>query len=623
MPDEKKPQENPLDKVDRDTEFGLRRPNVDYRPPLSGKQLEVQNAWGADPIPQDPHMHKAHKGAKVFFIISCAICALVVLFALVRSSIFSSPNANSTIDIAIDAPPFVDGGSQSTVTVSVTNKGTVPLELADLILSYPEPTKSGINNASGMSEATIRASLNTIGVGATVSHDYLLVLYGAEGDQVPLTATLEYHAPNSNAIFTKVSKVAVQIRSTPLSVVINSDASVVAGQTVPYAVVVTNKSPNTLTDLIVDAAYPPGFSFASSDPAPLQSNHLWNIATLESGQSATITIRGIITAQPLESKVLRASVGTHDIQTNQIAVLLNTGIKTVTINQPFIATNLTLNGSTGEQVPLQENISAEGEVTITNSLTYPIINVVAKVTFDGGLYNANGVQAKNGGFFDSNTKTITWQSGDLAALAPGESVDLGFVVTPKQNGPNRTLKASLSLSAIVQGGTQPSLADIQTVGGVLATSLSFDAKTQYGGIGPIPPKVGQKTIYNLVFDVSNNVNQVGGAVLTTTLPQYVTWEGSTTAGLSYNEVTRTVTWNVGVVPAGAGYTLNSVKGAFKVSITPSTSQVDETPALTSQIEIIGTDSVANVQVKHRRTDGLRTTLSADPVHGSGKGQVVQ
>lgn len=620
---EKTPNENPLDTLDRDTEYGLRRPNTDYRPPLVGKQLEVQNAWGNDPIPPDTHMHKAHKGAKIFFIISCAICALVVLFALVKSSIFSSPNANSTIDIAIDAPPFVDGGSPTTVSVSVANKGTVPLELTDLILSYPEPTKSGVTNASGVSEATSRVALKDIAIGATATHDYSVVLYGAEGDQLPITATLEYHVPNSNAIFTKTAKVSVQIRSTPLNVVIDSDTSVVAGQTVPYRVIVTNKSPNVLNDLIVDAVYPPGFSFVSSDPQPLQSNHLWNIESIDPGASATITIRGIITAQPLESKVLRASAGTHNIESNQIAVLLNTGIKTVTINQPFIETNLTLDGTSGDQVPLQENISADGEVTITNSLVYPINNVVAKVVFDGGLYNPAGIQAKDGGFFDSNTKTITWQGGDLASLAPGETATLSFIVTPKQSGSSKTLRASLSLSAVVQGGTQPSLADIQTVGGILATSLSFDAKTQYGGSGPIPPKVGQKTKYNLVFDVANNVNQIGNAILTTILPQYVTWEGSTTANLSYNDITRTVTWTIPVVPAGAGYTGNPVHGSFAVSITPSTSQVDDTLQLTGQIEITGTDSVAHVEVRHRRTDGLRTTLSADPTYGSGKGQVVQ
>ena len=99
------------------------------------------------------------------------------------------------------------------------------------------------------------------------------------------------------------------------------------------------------------------------------------------------------------------------------------------------------------------------------------------------------------------------------------------------------------------------------------------------------------------WTVRNSANAVGNAQVTATLPTYVKFRSAEAgSGISYNEGSRTVSWSLGDVKAGAGYTAAARTGAFQVEILPSESQVGTSPALTSPPELTGQDRFAGVNL---------------------------
>ena len=88
---------------------------------------------------------------------------------------------------------------------------------------------------------------------------------------------------------------------------------------------------------------------------------------------------------------------------------------------------------------------------------------------------------------------------------------------------------------------------------------------------------------------------MANAAVTAVLPPYVDFV-SGPGGVTYDQASRTVTWSIGDLAAGVGYTKPAATASFTVVLHPSLSQVNETPALTGAAQLSGTDRFAQVQV---------------------------
>ena len=135
--------------------------------------------------------------------------------------------------------------------------------------------------------------------------------------------------------------------------------------------------------------------------------------------------------------------------------------------------------------------------------------------------------------------------------------------------------------------------------------------TTFSGTGPMPPKAETDTSYAIVWSVKNSSNPVANAVVSTVLPTYVRYVSAGAAGVSYDGGSRTVSWNLGDLPAGVGYTSAAKQATFQVILTPSTSQVGSVPQLTGPTQLSGQDRFAQVNVQ-TSSPALTTQLSGDP-----------
>ncbi len=130
--------------------------------------------------------------------------------------------------------------------------------------------------------------------------------------------------------------------------------------------------------------------------------------------------------------------------------------------------------------------------------------------------------------------------------------------------------------------------------------------------GPLPPTVGSETVYSVTLTAKNTVNSVGAAKETFTLPSYVRYVGVADPGITYNPDSRTVSWSIGDIQPGGAATAR-----FQIAITPSSSQLNSSPVLTSDQTFSGVDRFTQQQV-YASAPAVTTELPGSSSSGTVK-----
>jgi hypothetical protein len=110
---------------------------------LHMRDYGVADNW--DDAPEEVIMDKSRKPvvktiltASIAFFIISAIFSTFFFFKGIKIS------ANNVI-IRVEGPALVAGGEELTLQISIQNNNPVPIETADLIVEYPDGTRSAAN----------------------------------------------------------------------------------------------------------------------------------------------------------------------------------------------------------------------------------------------------------------------------------------------------------------------------------------------------------------------------------------------------------------------------------------------------------------------------------------------
>jgi hypothetical protein len=576
---------------------------------LHADRFDIPDTWEAEKNPEKlfekktytPLFRKFFIGAVIFFVIAILVAAFSVLSG--RSSV-----STDAIEVTILTKSFVDGGQALDVIVEVKNNNPAALELADLVLEYP---KSATLDGEVIRD---RRSLGTIAAGGTSLQNFEVFLFGEEGSERLIRASLEYRVENSNAIFSKESESVVAIQSTPLQVAFEAPASSVAGQPITFDVVVTSQSTETLSDMLFAIEYPNGFTFIESSPAPDFGNHTWNIGSVESGSEKIISVTGVVEGVSGEVRVFRAFVGRQNPeQERQILTTFNSALHTLQLENSFFALDMNIGNKTTDRVPVNSGENVPVTIFWENTLSEALTDVTITARLSGSGYSRNDVSVVRG-FFNSTSNAVVWDSQNdpqLAQVNPGAVGNLSFQFKPLPlisgnsviDQPEILIQVSVT-GLDPTGGIRSAEAVVQKTA-LVNSDLQLTQQTLYYGgslsnTGPYPPQVGQKTTFSVVWSISNSSNPVNNANVVTTLPSYVEWVGNVSPSsedLSYNSVRREITWNINQVEKGAGFSAQGREVAFQLSITPSFTQINQSPELTSDVVLIGEDQFTDVILK--------------------------
>ncbi len=589
----------------------------DMRAPLSPSEAHAPVAWEGDLSQRRPRavvlpdprarMALATKfliGSGMFFLL--AITGALVFF-------FSGGNYISpeNIDLEIVAPALIDGGTAANLQFIITNRNAAELQLADLIVDYPEGTRDPKDAQKTLTHE--RISVGTIPAGRQVKFTSSAVFYGSEGISQLIKATLEYSVQGSNAVFTKAGSAPITIGSSPISVRIESPTEAIAGEPFSIAVTVQSNAQTPVEDVVVQAQYPFGFSVQSAVPKADSGSTVWRLGTMAPGTSQIINITGVIDGQDGDERVFRFLAGsTKDQTSGKIEVPFLSVPATLTVNRPFITGSIAVEGKTGTKISAPAGKVLQGSVSWSNSLSDTISDVQIKLTLSGPPLDRSSVSAGSG-FYQSSDNTITWTSAQdpsLASAAPGQGGTLNFsfgTLPPGTGGvvytnPVVNLKLTVGAVRMGQGNVPTQISSAATTQVTLSSAAALLARALHftGPItntGAMPPRAESSTTYTVEWTAKNSSNTIANAVVSSVLPTYVTFvtaqQGS---GITYDAGSRTVRWDLGDLKAGVGYSTAARTGAFQVNFTPSSSQVGLSPALTGAAVLSGTDRFAQVQV---------------------------
>ncbi len=612
-------------------------PMSDIRSPLSQKEVDELPKSFQKPHTEAPaviqppiaalmatHKKKMSFAAK-FFIASiiffiCAVAAAAYFF-LGGGTVISPQN----IDIQVIAPSLVDSGKQGAIQVVINNRNTTALSLVDLLIDYPDGTRDPSNPAKAL--AHVRNSIGTINSGQQIKQNIDGVFYGAEGSAQKVTVTLEYSVTGSNAVFEKSAEANFRIGSSPISLSIATQDNVVAGQPFPLDITVQSNATTPLQNVVVQGQYPFGFSAVSSTPNASAGGTFWQLGTMQPGSSQVIHLVGSINGQNGDAKVLRFVVGSNTDPTDTtVEVPVLTVPQTVLVEQPFITASLAVNGQSsdgGKTIAVAQGAALQGVITWKNNLSTAVLNAQFVLKLSGPAIDKSSVNSANG-FYQSQNNTITWgtsQDPTLATIPPGGTGQLPFSFSTLAPGTGGTLitNPNISLTVDVQGTNQNSstgpvqVSSIATANVSIASQLSLTAQALHftgpiANTGPMPPKAEQNTSYTVQWIVKNSSNTIGNAVVSAVLPPYVRYVSAGASGVTYNSNSRTVTWNLGDLSAGVGYSTAAKTANFQVVLTPSTSQAGSIPQLTGPAVLKGQDRYAQVSVESD-ADAITTQLT--------------
>lgn len=579
--------------------------------------------WEAPaPPPADPKKRMSWTSLLLIisagFFVVAGIATAAILFFGFRG--VSSDN----VTITAEGPITAAGGEDVPINITIHNGNPAPMQGTVLSLHFPDGTTDPTDTSHAL--ANIDDQVGDVPAGGTVRRTVHASFFGTENQKVSIPISLSYKTQDSNATFEKKAQYAFTISTSPVGLTVTTLSEVASGQPITLSVLVRSNATKALGNVAVRATYPTGFQTTSVTPQATDGN-LFVLGTLQPGEEREVRVTGTLTGIEGEQRVFHFEAGSlgSDARTFGVSYLIKDA--PITLAKPFFSTTLSLNHSDGDIV-VRAGEQVVGLLTWSNGLASAIRNGTVTVALSGDAL-ASRVDVTNG-FYRSSDHSVLYSkdtAGGLANLNPGDTGNGSFSFTTKTGSALATLRNPFITVAVSVAGTRSGTGNVpESVSNTIvrtvkvATELSLSTKLvhttgPYKNDGPWPPTADKETMYTVQLSVKNSVNSVAGAKATMTLPSYVRFTGQASPGISYDEASRTVTWNAGDIAAGA-----AGDGAFQIGFTPSSSQKGTSPVLVSDATIVGVDRFVQGQVSGS-APLLTSDAKQDPAYTLGTGTV--
>ena len=574
----------------------------------------LPHAWEEEALPVPQHQGERHvRLATLFFGGAMAFFFLALLAAGYFFYFGSNSVSTDKVSIGIQGPTTIAGGDTVPLSLIITNKNPVAIENAIIEVDFPDGTRSATNVLAPYPRYV--ENLGTLASGASVTRSVKAIVFGGAGQTLNLPVVFSYGTASSNAVFAKKSTYTLAVTSTPLSVSVDSLTETVSGAPMTFTLTVRSNATVPLSNVVLAASSPFGFSVTSSS-LPL-NNSSFLLGTLAPGATKQVTLTGMLTGQNSEQRVFHFTVGTaKSAQDGTLAVTYMTQDAPVTIAAPFITTTLAINGDSSDNVVLTPGSTQSITLSYVNTLPTTVTNASVAISIAGSAIDFDSIRTMNG-FYNSSNHTVVFSKDTdpaLAQLSPGASGIGTFTFATLPVGtqsPSVSFAISASGTRVGQTNVPEQVTTSVTRVAKVATTVAFAVRTSrtaggLGASGPIPPRANQATTYSIVWSVQNSGSAVAGGTVTTVLPNYVTYTGLTSGAgtFSYDSVSHTLSWSTGDLAQGG-----SAQGVFQVSLLPSTSQKGSVVGLTGATSFTG----------HDRFAGVLVSASADPATTETKG----
>jgi len=523
--------------------------------------------------------------------LGAALAVVSIYFGLIYKP-FEAVQANLVAE-----PNAPVSGGEIVLNLTVTNNGADPIENVNATFKLPPQIKfersslpydrSGqtvnFGEIMGKSDATVRI------VGA---------LSGAVGQNLKPSANVAYKDNSGNAA-KKSAAASIKISGSSIGAEFAMPDSIVVGQTINGTIRYFNHGNVSVDSVVIAPNWPQNFVLSSSSPET--KNNMWFVGALAPGSEGKISWSGMETAGGASADEFIVETGVR----SGADILTQSRSKTVvTLIDPGIS--VAFDGASvarlGDTLALSATYKNTGDHTLTGA--------ALTATADPGLSILNIGRTALGDLApgDSGTVKITVRVDNKLPDALKNATDVRFVV-------RASLAGKLDNDSTVAISSPAWIVKAASALGLTAGARYFSDTGDQLGRGPLPPAVGKTTTLWIFWNVSNTTGAVNNVRATGKLPANVTYTGKAANPFGgaplYDPATRTMTWNVGDVPAWPGVATDAIGAAAEVTITPTADERGTYAPLMTDQQITGIDAATGLALTATAPD-ITTHLTTDP-----------
>lgn len=564
--------------------------------------------------------------AKGIFLVS-----LVFFLAAVAYSGFTFWRGINVVDadnIKLDliSKSFVDSGEEFTVDITVTNENPLPIDRATLLISSSSLSSAG-------EQATY--NLGSLLPGQQIEQSHNLTIFGEEGSQKEVIAVLQYEVAGSSSSFEKTNVQLVSIRSAPLEILASVPEKVVNNQVNKMTVQVTSLASGPVSDVVLSANFPSGFSLLSATPEPLSGGSDWYIGELQPGESVEFEVEGSFEGQEGEMKSISFTVGSGT-SNGDLVTPLNSSLSRLEIVFPFVYAEIYVGGKTDSVIGVAQNSRLSGEVYWVNNTAEKIKNIEIEMQLSGEGYNPELVSASSGLYRVTQDK-IFWSKTTSPALAnvnPGQSGSLNFSIKLDSGlvdnllvSPEMRLETTVRSSSVSGEIRETKLVDSMRIRPRTQVGLTVATLYRNGpftNTGPMPPRVDQTTSYTVRVKPTNTINEATEVVITMPIASRTEWLGAnaTVGTFQYDQFNRQVVWRIPRLEPGTGINKPAPELYAKIGYTPTLAEVGKAIPLTESLSMVAQDDFSGARLTTSR-GGASSSLTGEVGTPGGDGRVVR
>lgn len=593
-------------------------------------------------IPDLTHLDKGDRPLwQTILYILVAVFSVLFVCSLAGFLIFSNLNdetfTNEKVLFKIEPPIAIVAEQEQEYTIIISNKEKVNLYNLNIDLLYPEGFTyvSGTPSASG--EKNNLWDFSVLKVGETKEIKFSAKISAPLNSIATLAGTLNFKPENLNADFKQKTSIDLGVNSSVVVLSIEGPNRALAQQNLEYTVKLRNIGQEKLTDLEVVAEYPSGFIPASSTPELKEgSSNIWLVKELATSTDATATSS--------EKKILVRGNYSGSLESDNREFKFKVNLKKAS-GYMLVAEQAIITEITKDNLELSMVINGSGEdqsisfgdllfytLTYKNTGQEELKNIELTALLESELLDWPTLLDENKG--KRKTNSITWTGQGvpkLLNLRPGEQGEISWQIRVNDlEALDQTEidKYSIENSAIAKiklpDGTSSEIKS-KTIVSSINSDLTIKVQARYYddnnlalGAGPIQPKTGSASSYNIHLSLSNNLHNIGNIEVSAVLPKNVSWDNKTnfdTGEVSYNSASRKVVWRISKLSK----TARGAAADFNLSITPQESNLGRVLILLPEIKLIAKDLDTGADIG--KTVKAITTSFNDPILGQVSGIV--
>ncbi|MBP9751402.1 MAG: hypothetical protein KBD19_00895 [Candidatus Moranbacteria bacterium] len=558
-------------------------------------------------------------------LLSLFFIVFVANLAFIRGMLFTEDR----VSLEIVGPKEVASSETVEYVVRYKNENMLPMGDVELLFSYPESFRMDDSQGATVSGNSAKIVLGTVDGRSGGEARFSGKFYGSKGSLAYFKAILVFAPSGISGRFERQAQAGVTIASSPIVLEVSAPQEVASGNEVEYVFAYRNDSDLSFSNLRIQAEYPQNFRFNSSEPRSIDGDASWRLGNLLPRATGEIRVRGVITGNRDEAKVVRVSLGV--LQGDDTLLSYDRKERLTRIVVSPLSITQTVNGKT--DISVNPGDSLNYEIQYSNDGDIGLRDVIITVEVNAAYLDMTKLRMA-GGSYDTARSVITWKAPDLPELSrlePKKGGKVTFTTFVRSDiGVSGEAGKHLSVRTIAKIDSpdipfsNPSNKVIASnaletrIGSTVDYQVSgYHFDTALPNAGSIPPKVGEETTYTLRFKVTNYLNDIARAKVTATLPTGVRYTGKKipeSEPISYNERTGHLIWDIGSM-WGGGKTTKEI--AFQVAIVPGLNEIGTSPTilLDSVFEAEDTFTKKSIRVE----SGSKTTNLKDDVNLSESG----